>query len=171
MIDIKRVATDQVNTLQKISRKTFQDTFGSNNTGSDMEAYLDHAYGREQLLGELTEPNSLFYFAYQNAEVVGYLKLNIDEVQTEKIGPASLEIERIYVLPEYKRQGIGSQLYQVALEAAEKKQKSKIWLGVWENNEPALKFYCKLGFKQIGDHVFQLGSDAQRDLIMQKELF
>lgn len=71
---------------------------------------------------------------------------------------------------EYKHQRIGTQLFQKALDLAKSQQKNSIWLGVWENNIAALKFYNKLGFEQIGEHVFQLGDDSQRDLIMQKSL-
>ncbi len=45
-----------------------------------------------------------------------------------------------------------------------------LWLGVWEHNPRAVAFYRKKGFRVVGDHVFQLGSDPQRDLIMTLEI-
>jgi ribosomal protein S18 acetylase RimI-like enzyme len=44
------------------------------------------------------------------------------------------------------------------------------WLGVWEKNPRAISFYEKSGFAVVGDHVFVLGSDAQRDLVLAKRL-
>ena len=30
----------------------------------------------------------------------------------------------------------------------------KVWLGVWENNFKAIRFYKKYGFKKFGQHSF-----------------
>jgi ribosomal protein S18 acetylase RimI-like enzyme len=45
-----------------------------------------------------------------------------------------------------------------------------MWLGVWEENPRAIRFYQKLGFVEFGEHIFQLGDDAQRDVLMKKKL-
>lgn len=170
MLEIKPVTLNQLVQLQKISQQTFLDTFGSDNTATNMQTYLDNAYNTVKLTNELKNPNSFFFFACSDKAILGYIKLNIDNAQTEKMTQNALEIERIYVKKEYKHQRIGTQLFQKALDLAKSQQKNSIWLGVWENNIAALKFYNKLGFEQIGEHVFQLGDDSQRDLIMQKSL-
>ncbi|WP_061777055.1 GNAT family N-acetyltransferase [Levilactobacillus senmaizukei] len=157
-------------TLQRVSRQTFADTFGEANTPEDLAAYLDTAYSSQQLTKELTQATTTFDFILVDGQVAGYLKLNWDASQSEPCGNQSLEIERIYILPAYKRQGLGRTLYQHAVERAQRLHKTTIWLGVWEHNRPARKFYERMGFQQIGDHVFQLGSDAQRDLILQTTL-
>ena len=45
-----------------------------------------------------------------------------------------------------------------------------MWLGVWEENHRANAFYRKHGYAEVGEHVFMLGADAQRDLILAKIL-
>ena len=42
-----------------------------------------------------------------------------------------------------------------------------VWLGVWEKNPRAIAFYRKFNFKEVGEHVFALGKDMQRDIIME----
>ena len=42
----------------------------------------------------------------------------------------------------------------------------KAWLGVWENNFRAIKFYRKYGFKKFGQHSFLLGKDLQTDYLL-----
>ncbi|KRM78354.1 protease synthase and sporulation negative regulatory PAI 1 domain protein [Lapidilactobacillus dextrinicus DSM 20335] len=163
---IRQINQTNLKELQKISRETFADTFGKQNTAADLQEYLDTAYSDAKLTAELQNSASFFYFIEVEQVLAGYLKLNIDHAQTEAMGDQSLEIERIYIKPEFKRQGLGKQLYQKALIVAQQKQKQTIWLGVWEENQPALKFYQRLGFTQFGDHVFQLGDDSQRDLLM-----
>lgn len=44
------------------------------------------------------------------------------------------------------------------------------WLGVWEKKNRAIAFYTKLGFAAVGDQVFPVGTDPQRDIIMVKAL-
>ena len=43
-----------------------------------------------------------------------------------------------------------------------------IWLGVWERNGRAQAFYRKWNFRAVGEHVFHLGSDPQKDILMQR---
>jgi ribosomal protein S18 acetylase RimI-like enzyme len=57
-----------------------------------------------------------------------------------------------------------------SLERAKGENRDVMWLGVWEYNPRAQRFYEKNGFRVVGSHVFQLGEDAQTDLLMQKEL-
>ncbi|AUX11121.1 GNAT family N-acetyltransferase [Latilactobacillus sakei] len=169
-MSIEKVTLDQLKALQTISIQTFTDTFGADNSKQDLADYLESAYNDLQLTSEITNPNSAFYFIKHNDDIAGYLKLNSNDAQTEKSAPDSLEVERIYILPTFKRLGLGTQLIEYAIKTAQDMHKAHIWLGVWEHNTGALAFYTKLGFKQIGDHIFQLGDDAQRDLIMQKAL-
>lgn len=168
--EIKRVTVDDVTELCEISRETFKDTFGADNTSDNMKDYLDNAYSKDQLISEINTPGTTFWFLLSDEKIVGYLKLNIDQAQSDFVSTDSLEVERIYIRKEYKRHGFGSTLIKYALKMTVESNKNQIWLGVWEHNEAAKKFYKKMGFKQIRDHVFQLGDDKQRDLILLKQL-
>lgn len=170
MIQIKEVSIKDLKELKKISTETFLDTFGKDNSEEDISKYIESAYADEKLARELSNKDSFFFFAIDNGRVVGYLKLNINEAQSEKILSNSLEVERIYILPKCKGKGIGKALIQHAISFALSKEKDSIWLGVWEHNANALKFYEKMGFKIIDKHIFVLGQDEQTDLIMKKDL-
>ena len=61
-------------------------------------------------------------------------------------------------------------MHEHAINSARQKQKEYIWLGVWEKNERALRFYEQNGFYGIGTHCFILGKDRQIDHIMRKDL-
>lgn len=100
--------------------------------------------------------------------MAGYLKVNIDGAQTEKMGNESLEIERIYIRSKFQKHGLGKYLLNTAMEIAIERNKKKIWLGVWEKNENALAFYKKMGFVQAGAHSFYMGDEEQIDFIMTK---
>ena len=59
---------------------------------------------------------------------------------------------------------------EYSIKTAADNGKNYVWLGVWEKNEKALKFYKKNGFYRIGEHSFVIGNDVQTDYIMRKDL-
>lgn len=114
-------------------------------------------------------PNSLFYTAWDYLEPVGYFKVNFKGAQTELQEQDSLKIERIYVKSEYHGKKVGQLLYNKAVEVARSTDKSSIWLGVWEKNPRAIRFYEKNGFQAFDKHIFKM-DDEQTDILMRKSL-
>ena len=167
---ITSLTVSDVSILRGIARDTFIETFSEANKAEDMERYLTENFSEEQLARELSNPDSFFYVAEVNGHVVGYLKLNTARAQTEPQAADALEIERIYVLGSYHGGGVGQALYHHAMSVAEDRKASYVWLGVWEHNHRALRFYEKNGFTAFGTHIFQLGNDQQTDILMQKSV-
>lgn len=167
-IKIKKLTLNDIEPLQKIGRQTFFETFSSVNTEENMKKYLDEKFSIEQLATELSNKNSEFYFALRDNKVIGYLKLNIGESQTELKDDNALEIERIYVLREFHGKKVGQTLYNKAIQIAQQVNAAYVWLGVWEENPRAISFYKKNGFTEFGKHIFKLGDDEQTDIMMKK---
>ncbi|MEH7381108.1 GNAT family N-acetyltransferase [Bacillus sp. JJ1533] len=169
-ISIKNCSLDDLQILQEISIETFNDTFKEQNSPENMKTYLEKVFTSRQLEKELSSPSSKFFLVYFNNEAAGYLKVNINETQSEKMGNDSLEIERIYIKNKFQKHGLGKVLLDKATETAMELNKKKIWLGVWERNENAIAFYKKMGFVQNGAHSFYMGDEEQTDFIMIKTL-
>jgi ribosomal protein S18 acetylase RimI-like enzyme len=169
-IQIKKIGLNEIDQLQKIGRQTFYETFSEANSEENMKDYLEKGFSPEKLTAELTDKNSEFYFATLNNEVIGYLKINFRESQTELKDEKTLEIERIYVSKEFHGKKIGQLLYDKAIEIAKQKDSEYVWLGVWEENLRALSFYRKNGFVEFDKHIFKLGNDEQTDLMMKLKL-
>ncbi|MFD0793827.1 GNAT family N-acetyltransferase [Mucilaginibacter litoreus] len=119
---------------------------------------------------ELSNPNSEFHFAIIDNQPVAYLKLNFGDAQTELQDTNALEIERIYVLQQHQGLKIGKQLLEFAIQKAADNGLLYLWLGVWEHNLKAQKFYKYHGFEVFDSHQFVLGKDEQTDLLMKKLL-
>ena len=156
--------------LKEISIETFKSTFEAQNSPENMKAYQKKAFNTQQLEMELSHINSEFFFVYYNNEVIGYLKINTNDAQSEEMGDTSLEIERIYIKNKYQKHGLGKYLINKSIEIARERSKKEIWLGVWEKNENAIAFYKKMGFVQTGSHSFYMGDEEQTDIIMVKTL-
>jgi len=169
-IKIEQINHSHIEALQQIGRQTFAETFAESNTAKNMAKYLEEAYSHEKLSAELNDSNSFFYFAMMDEKVVGYLKLNMGGSQTELKDNDALEIERIYVIKEFHGKKVGQLLFDKAITIAKAIHVAYVWLGVWEENKRAIKFYTKNGFIEFDQHVFVLGDEAQTDIMMKLEL-
>ncbi|MCO6491931.1 MAG: GNAT family N-acetyltransferase [Phaeodactylibacter sp.] len=170
IVSIRLAEAPDLPALRDIARLTFAEAFSARNTASDMDKYLDESLSLEKLAAELAHPESLFFFAEFNGRVIGYLKVNWGKAQTESLPEFALEIERIYVLAEYHGKSVGKKLFEKAFQLAQQKKMEAIWLGVWEENTKAIRFYRKHGFVEFGKHLFRLGEDEQTDVLMKLKL-
>lgn len=169
-IEVVTVTLNHVEQLQKISRQTFSDTFSAVNTGENMKKYIDEQFSLEQLTKELNNKNAAFYFAMLDNNAIGYLKLNFGQAQTELKDDKAVEIERIYVLKDFHGKNVGQILYEKAMQIARQMNADYVWLGVWEENARAIRFYKKNGFVEFDKHIFILGDDQQTDIMMKLQL-
>lgn len=169
-IEIRKVIIDEIDQLQIIGKLTFAETFSSENSEENMKEYLDKRFLTEKLKTELTDKNSEFYFAILKNKVIGYLKVNFGQSQTEIKEENSLEIERIYVLKDFHGKKVGQLLYDMAMKISKQRKVDYVWLGVWEENPRAIRFYEKNGFVEFDKHIFKLGDDEQTDIMMKLKL-
>ena len=167
---IRKINIDDLEALRNLSIQTFKETFEEVNTEEDMQKYLDENLSLERLKNELENLDSEFYFIENENKNLGYLKLNFGNAQTEKVEENYFEIERIYVLKAFLGQKIGQILFDKAIEIGREKNLEYVWLGVWEENHRAIRFYEKNGFEIFGKHDFVLGKDVQTDLLMKLKL-
>lgn len=170
MHELKKLTLEDWSALQSLSIETYKDTFEGISSDENMAVYLEDAYNPAKLQRELTTEDSEFYFLYEDKELAGYVKLNVNDAQTEKNADNAIEVERIYVRTSHKRRGLGSILMEKALERAEEQSKTTVWLGVWEHNYTAQSFYQKFGFEKAGAHSFFMGDDEQTDYIFAKKM-
>ena len=167
---IHRVLPSEVDTLLNLSRKTFYDAFAHQNNPDDFEAYAAVAFTRDQLLSELENPESAFYFAVSDGEPIGYIKLNYGNAQAEYQEADGVEVSRLYVHADHQGKKIGNQLLDFAINKSKDEGLKYIWLGVWDQNHAAQRFYARNAFEPVGTHAFVIGSDVQTDILMKREL-
>ena len=164
---IEMAQSTDVNTIRDLSIATFAETFASLNTEEDMKQYNERHFSTDELQREIDNPDSTFMVAKVDGVPAGYMKVNVGDAQTEKMLGNRMEVQRLYILRQYKRNGLGARFMHTAFDMARAQCKSVIWLGVWEHNDAAIAFYKRMGFVQFGSHDFVLGEDRQTDLLME----
>jgi ribosomal protein S18 acetylase RimI-like enzyme len=169
-ISIRFATPADAGLIADLSRQTFYDSFAADNTQEDMDKFMQEQFSREKLMAEVTAPSAIFLLAMQGEEVVGYACMREAPNPPELGETPAMEIGRIYAVTRTIGKGVGTALMQRCLAIAQEKKKTVVWLGVWENNQRAIDFYTKWGFRKFGQHVFVLGNDPQTDWLMKKEL-
>lgn len=169
-LSFETCTVNHLDVLCEISRSTFVTAFEKDNDPEYFWDYINSAFNPETILEEIQNKNSTFYFILSNKTIVGYFKLNQEDAQNELFTKPSIELERIYVLPDFQGQGIGKIALFKIIKLAQEKKVDFLWLGVWQENKSAITFYQKNGFKIFGSHPYFIGKDKQTDWLMKYQL-
>jgi diamine N-acetyltransferase len=164
-INIRPIAIDEAGILSSIAKKSFYDTFTGTCTEEDMQSFLQQYFNEGQLNSELNNPRNSFFFAEVDRQPVAYLYFAEDYESFPLMKKwKALELKRIYVLKEFHGKGIAQLLMDHILDYAKENKYEVIWLGVWEHNLRAQRFYEKYGFVNSGHtHDFPIGNTPQTD--------
>jgi ribosomal protein S18 acetylase RimI-like enzyme len=171
-IKIRLGNVEDAERLAPLAIEIFNDTFAANplNKPEDMKAYIAEAFSLEQIRGELSDNDTIVMIVEVDKQMIGFAKLSEHSVEECVDDQNPIELQRFYILREYHGRGIAQKLMEECLSIARLKKYQTIWLGVWEFNHRAQRFYEKLGFRKVGTHIFQLGSDPQTDWVMEMML-
>jgi len=165
-LSIRRATPDDGSLIADMGARTFVAAFGADNRLEDMEQYLSLNFSKTHIEAQLSDLSSIFLLAYEDCKAVGYVMLRVSKKPISVTGPKPIELVRLYIEEEVIGKGYGSALLNSCLEEAEKNGHRTIWLGVWQKNLRAIRFYEKWGFTKVGTKEFILGNDLQHDYIM-----
>lgn len=156
--------------LRYLSEKTFRDTYSVFNTPENMEQHVAESFKLEKIEKDLQSPDNQHIVIELENKIIGFAKLIKDHSTEGLAGKRVVEIERFYVSNEFHGQQLGRKLMDYCRQVAVENSFEVIWLGVWEKNENAIKFYQKMGFEFLNKHTFVLGTDVQTDFTMKRNL-
>lgn len=163
---IRKASRNDADQLSRLAETTFRETFGSQNTAADMDLHCQHNYGADIQAREICAPNMTTFLSEDGERLVGFAQLRWGGAPTCVSAKAPAEIQRLYVAKEWHGKGIAQGLMNACIEEIKDRGSDVVWLGVWERNPRAISFYKKIGFAEVGNHVFPLGRDPQRDIVM-----
>ena len=162
--------------LGAMASAVFVDTFGAGSKPETMAAYLAQAFHPSQLSAELADSKNRFLLAVTSntsEEIIGYTKLRFAQGEEPSCvtGPAPVaELERFYVRHEWHGTGVADTLMKQSLQTAAAQGVQTLWLGVYEDNPRAQRFYTRWGFRDVGEHLFLFGDEEETDRVMVRSL-
>ena len=136
----------------------------------DLAAYLDGAYTARQQLAEILDPGIVTLLFEIEDGLSAFAQLHLKGHGDGVAGDRPVELWRFYVDPAWHGKGVAGELMETVEKTVRELGADTLWLGVWEKNLRAQAFYRKCGFVEVGAHVFVVGTDPQRDVVMSKPL-
>lgn len=165
-ITIRKGTGDDGRLLAALGRQTFHDSFAKGNRAEDMQVYLSESFSERKQASEIADPSSIFLIAEIGGEPVGYARLRFEMPPPCIQGHCPAHLQRIYASTQWIGRGVGPALMRFCIDEARVHHADGIWLGVWQKNDRAIRFYTKWGFSVVGSQHFQLGSDLQTDHVL-----
>ncbi len=164
-LQVRKIEAIDAPILASLARQTFFDTFTGTCTEQDMQEFLVEYFNEARIKSEILMEGNFYFFAEVDGVPVGFLQFMEDysgfpEMKKWK----ALELKRLYIQHAFHKQGIAQFLMDFILNYAQENKYEVVWLGVWEHNERAKRFYAKYGFVDSGHtHDFPIGSTPQTD--------
>jgi len=115
--------------------------------------YINSQYSKENILKELSEEETEYYFIVFKDEIIGNLRIIWDENLEGLSEEKQVKLHRIYLHQKTQGNGIGKKILSWLEEKAVKKEYKIIWLDAMNKQPQAFQFYKKLGFK-YHSHTF-----------------
>lgn len=166
MLKINSLTLNNANELALVARQSFLDTFLPMNKAKDVIDYADRFLNADCFALQLSNPAYFTFGVFMQDRLIGYTQMYLNREEVYEGVP--LELKRFYLLKEFHGKGYAELMMNVCEKQARQLGYSKFWLGVWEKNFKALKFYQKQGFEKISSHDFVMGSETQTDFILMK---
>jgi ribosomal protein S18 acetylase RimI-like enzyme len=152
--------------LTALGRLTFTDTFGADNTPDDLAAFLNAAYTTDRQEAELADPALTSLVAERDGALVAFALLRTGRPSPFVPDPTAIELQRFYLDRSCQGTGLAQGLMTAVMQEAERRGAATLFLGVWERNTRALRFYAAQGFVDVGSQIFTVGTDPQRDRVL-----
>ena len=161
---LRRAGPGDAPALSLVASATFLDTYATVLTGADIVAHCTRNNSIAAFETWLADPATIVTLAeYEPGHApIGYTVLTAPDFPVE-CGPADIELRRIYLMKQAQGSGLGAALMARALEDAAAAGRTRILLGVWDQNTRARAFYERQGFEVIGARQFMVGTTLHDD--------
>ena len=160
MVSIERANVEDVPEIKQVLSETWQATYSSFLSQATIETITSVWHSPDRLAAEIQHPHIFFGVAKTvDGAIVGLTTVG-------QIGDDTVVLSRLYIHPQYQRQGIGSQLLKAGITAFPATR--TIRLEVEENNHSAYRFYHNHGFRETESKEERVEGDAIKVIVMEK---
>lgn len=153
---IKVATTQDAVVLMTIARQSFWESHGQSASANDIETYIADKYSLEAITNDLIDPGNIIHLIYYEGQPAGFSKIVFNSPVHNISALNICKLERLYLLKAYYGQKLGRKLLQFNIDLCKENRQLGMWLYTWIENERAIKFYQKAGFKIIGKADFRI---------------
>jgi ribosomal protein S18 acetylase RimI-like enzyme len=168
---VARVGTrEDASLLAELGARTFRQS-SPTSRHEDVESHVGENFTPEKLLACLRVKNTTALILEKCGQAIGYALLSPGS-PPDQLGraPHSIQIQRFYILEQWTGYKLGDALMARCLEHVKCSGFATIWLTVWRNNERAIRFYKRWGFRIAGVYDFVVGRDIHVDFLLLRNI-
>ncbi len=171
-ISLRRATVDDAPALAIVGAGTTLETFAGLVDGQSLLQHCEKNHSIAAYEKYLAMPDVEAWLAVmQPGEApIGYILVTPPDLPLDDITATDIELKRIYLFARFQGSGTGRLLLNKAVEVAREAGKRRLLLGVNAENEQALGFYYRNGFKKAGVRKFQVGDTLCDDFILARSL-
>lgn len=175
MIDAARITyrsaeASDAQILADCARETFVATFGALYPIADLNHFIATTYGADLQRGEILDPHTRHRLAFDAAELIGFAKMGAYKLPLPAPEKRPRELHRLYVRAEAKGSGVAAALMDWVLACAREDAAGALYLGVYQGNERAQRFYARYGFEIVGEYEFEVGAVRDPEYVMRRAM-
>lgn len=159
MITIRRALIGDIPGIRSVLAITWRDTYATLLSESSIAKVTAEWHAPKVLEAEIGRSATFFAVAENSArDIVGMITADSqDDI---------VSIARLYVLPEFQRQGIGKELMEASCRVFP--QARRVQLDVEEQNLKGRAFYRKLGLREVGVKSDDIAGTKLTSIMMEK---
>ncbi|KNH16098.1 acetyltransferase [Arthrobacter sp. ZBG10] len=172
---LRQATADDAGALAELAAVTFPLACPPSSSAVDIAAHLAATLSEACFDDYLADPDITITVIDSEGALDGYSLLVARPATDPDVAAAltlhpSVELSKCYVHPAQHGLGAAAELMRATLAAAAATGAAGIWLGVNNQNERALRFYTKSGFRQVGTKSFRLGTTVEHDFVLERAL-
>lgn len=169
-LHIRQATISDINVISALGITTCYEAYFELDPSEELAEYCVNFFSLERVRDEFADSNSTYLIAEFNGKAVGFVKLREGKKIECLAGKNAIEVQRIYILEKMKGKQIGKSLIKKSIEIGREKGYELLWLGVWEKNIAAQKFYEKIGMENIGLTDFSDGKNEFLNFVFAIEI-
>lgn len=163
-MEIHQLEKNQLYIVRDLAHKIWPSTYSNIISQAQIDFMLNWMYSIETL-EKSYDTNHTFFAVFDGDESLGFIDLELNNPEQHW-----LKLQKIYVLPEKQKLGLGLALMDYTVLFAQEHGVKHITLQVNRNNN-AVSFYEKLGYYIADEQDFDIGNGYfMNDFVMQKDL-
>lgn len=166
---IRRATVADAEALSRFAAEVFPLGCPANTSPDDLAKYISEELTPERFRVLLEDGRVLILVAEARREIAGFTLLVRGATHAQVQCLDQSELRKFYVRAKYHGCGVADALMTELLATCEAAHENTLWLSVFSENRRAISFYERWGFRAIGTQDFLVGTDYQKDYVMQRD--
>jgi len=174
-VSVRRAVASDAAELSRVAAITFPLACPPSTTEEAKADFIANSLSERNFARYLAAPDHILLLAEVDDAAAGYTMLVTGEPHDPDVAAVvtarpTVELSKVYVMPEQHGTGVAAALMDASLAAARETGAVSMWLGVNNENARANRFYEKSGFALVGKKKFRLGHVDEEDFVRERAL-